>query len=562
MALLRSTDVNNNKKEMFLNQGIFAAFAVFTIGLLSCIGLFVLAKTTYIERLPALEVFRNTNSSIFLACAFVFFLLLCFLIAFAAIKKIHLAEIVTPLRAAIFFVFLTLFYTIAIKAVTQYSWGFRMNHLEEYIFLPAIILLIWAILATYFHEKRWYDKTIYWIRLFTIGIVIFVIYHHASHLINWISTPSKVYWNDLAEAILHGRLYLINPPDTHDLTLFGGKWYVPNPPLPALIYLPFVALFGNANVNAITFSEIIGAVNVVLVYLILSKASKNGILPIKENGVLLLTGLFALGTPHWLLSMLGRMWYLSQLLTLTFAAIALLLALHSKSPWWIGASLGLAVLSRPNVFTLWPFLFAVAIELNFLPFNFSKWKQMAGWVMRSAVPVILAVAVLLTYNYIRFDNFFDFGYVTINGADFILQAVQKYGMFNFHFIPINLKVMLFTFPKVIFDGSCFTFSNGKEGFSLFLATPALIYIFRRFKKSWISVGAVVSILLSVFMLLMYHNTGAEQYGYRYMLDFALPLWFLLAVGVGEKPTWFFKTLVAISVLMSLVGIVWQSGIFC
>ena len=52
-------------------------------------------------------------------------------------------------------------------------------------------------------------------------------------------TSAASYFNLLADAFLHGRLYLIDPPATIDLTLHNGQWYVPFPPLPALLMLPW-----------------------------------------------------------------------------------------------------------------------------------------------------------------------------------------------------------------------------------------------------------------------------------------------------------------------------------
>jgi hypothetical protein len=60
------------------------------------------------------------------------------------------------------------------------------------------------------------------------------------------------------------------------------------------------------------------------------------------------------------------------------------------------------------------------------------------------------------------------------------------------------------------------------GYSIFFMTPPLIFIFRNLRKNWWNVGAWISILVSLSLLLMYHNTGAETIGYRYMMDFILP----------------------------------------
>jgi hypothetical protein len=300
----------------------------------------------------------------------------------------------------------------------------------------------------------------------------------------------------------------------------------------------------------------ISAITVVLIYLALEQASRRGLIPTGLQSNLVLTILFAFGTSFWWLSILGRMWFISQILTLTFSTLALLCVLYNRSPWWVGASLGLAVLSRPNAFTVWPLLAGVALYLRYQFHGKTDWWWALRWAVQSAVPVCLAAVGLLFYNHLRFDNFFDFGYVTINGADWIVKAVQTYGIFHVHFVPENLFTMLFKLPVLEMRGSCLYFSPTREGISVFALTPALLFMFRRFRKNWWTVGAWLSVLLSVGLLLLYHNNGAWQVGYRYLMDFILPVLLLVAVGIGRKPSRLFYAMTAVSILVTLAGILW------
>ena len=85
--------------------------------------------------------------------------------------------------------------------------------------------------------------------------------------------PDKVYWNELAESFLHGRLDLMHPAGHHDLTLYDGKWYVPNPPLPGILMIPWVALLGSAeSVNMCIADAVIAGVNAGLLFLMLTLA--------------------------------------------------------------------------------------------------------------------------------------------------------------------------------------------------------------------------------------------------------------------------------------------------
>ena len=60
------------------------------------------------------------------------------------------------------------------------------------------------------------------------------------------SEPTEFdYFVRLADAFLHGRLYLTEAPSwLNELVPGGGGWYVVYPPVPALLLVPFVALFG------------------------------------------------------------------------------------------------------------------------------------------------------------------------------------------------------------------------------------------------------------------------------------------------------------------------------
>jgi hypothetical protein len=126
--------------------------------------------------------------------------------------------------------------------------------------------------------------------------------------------------------------------------------------------------------------------------------------------------------------------------------------------------------------------------------------------------------------------------VNINSAEWLMDAVKTYGIFNGHFFPANLFAMFVKLPRIEIASGCFYFSPTREGISILATTPAIIYIFRRIKFNWWTIGAWVSIILSIGLLLFYHNTGSWQMGYRYLLDFLVPILLLIGLGIG-KSSW-------------------------
>ena len=379
----------------------------------------------------------------------------------------------------------------------------------------------------------------------------FIAYQQYAYLLGRRGTEFT-YWNLLAQSFLSGKLYLVNPPTTHDLTLFMGNWYVPQPPLPAILMLPVVFLAGD--VNTILFSIFFSALNSVLMFMILEQLLRSGWIKTSRNSILWLVLLFAFGTPHWYVGMDGRVWFLSQVLTVTFVALAILLALGARSPWLVGACLGAAIFARPNVIMIWPLLLAIEMQKSKEGNPKILVKPLALWAAKSVVPVVLFIFGLFAYNYLRFQNILDFGYATINGSDRLIQDVQTYGMFSFHFIPRNLEVIFLKLPTI--QSSLPYVVPSIEGMSLFLTTPAFICLFRRYeKKIWI-IGAWISVLLSVGMLSMYHNTGAFQFGYRYVLDFMVPLIMLLAATLKNKTPRLLMLLILISIIINEYSAWW------
>ena len=173
------------------------------------------------------------------------------------------------------------------------------------------------------------------------------------------------------------------------------------------------------------------------------------------------------------------------------------------------------------------------------------------WGISSAIPIVIGVGLLLYYNHLRFGNFFDFEYGNLQGGPWVLKNVQKYGLFSPHFMAYNLNYMLLVPPPL--SAACGYYLTRGWGMSMFATTPAIIYLFRRFKISWWTIGCWCSILLAIIVLSMYSNNGAIQYGYRYMLDFTIPIIMLIAYNAGERISAPLKTLIIASIFINFYG---------
>jgi hypothetical protein len=372
----------------------------------------------------------------------------------------------------------------------------------------------------------------------------------------------KAYFPELAEAFLQGRMYLIDPPRTLDLTFFEERWYVAFPPLASLLMLPEVALEGPAGVNTMAFSILYAGVSSALVFLTLDTFSRRGWTQLNRTGNLWITALFTFSTALWSLALGGSVTYISQVLTTAFLAAAVYAAAATGSPWLAGSGLALAMLARPNVFLMAPFLLALWLQREQERGAAPNLRRVASWLAALAVPVTAVVLGLLAYNNARFHNPFDFGYIGMNVLNLVRDELAQYGQFHPAFIPRNLRAMLLGLP--VFDPEC---AGGRWipdpwGMSLLLTGPGLFYALRAWgKQPWI-MGAWASVLATVALLLLYYNTGYSQFGYRFSMDFMLPLICLTALGSGKKVSRWMIGLILFGIVVNFIGMLWYYKGWC
>lgn len=394
-----------------------------------------------------------------------------------------------------------------------------------------------------------------WARATAIFLLFFGIYWGTAVWGEATQTPDTAYFNELADAFLRGRLYLIVPASTHDLTAFQGKWYVPFPPLPALLLMPWVAISGKTGVNTVLFATICGAANVTLIFLMLQALAARRWSQLQTNDNLWLTLLFGLGCVHWYMATIGSVWFVAQICTVTFVALAVWIAVARGSAWLAGAALALAMLARPNVALTWPLLLGIAAMHVSDANSRVNWRRWLRWGVVSALPMILVVAGLLGYNAARFGNPLDFGYLTENVADKLRHDLHTYGQFHLRYLPKNLYAMLLAIPR--WDGS--TLQPDGEGMSLLITTPALIFLLRSQPRSPFVSGAWMALLLLTVPLLLYYNTGWWQFGYRFSLDFMVPVMVLLAISAREWVSWPMRSLILLGILVNGWGVTWWHG---
>ena len=327
--------------------------------------------------------------------------------------------------------------------------------------------------------------------------------------------PHYVY---LAHALLQRHVDLIQlPPTTYDLLHFNGRWFVAGSPMPSLMLLPFVALFG-VGFSDVLFSVILGALDVALVYVLLgsfvgsaswhsersaaeSKSARS--LMISESARRWITLLFAVGTPFWYLASLGTYWFTAQVVVVFFTLLATREALTHQRWFIAGLWLACAGFARPTALFLAPFFVIVILYSSRVTHHSSR---ITYYVLRNmllfAAALVIGIGAHFAYNYARFKSFTDFGYAYVTGADNITSVYARYGGFNLRFAPCNLAVSLLSPPEIqgavppFITQTCAYLLEGVNvsdasapitpnplGMSIFFVTPALLIVFATLKPA-------------------------------------------------------------------------------
>ena len=384
-----------------------------------------------------------------------------------------------------------------------------------------------------------------WSALLAMAVYTLIAARHGSL---W-QASNYAYFNYLADAFGHGQLHLrITPVSIHDLSVFNGRYYLYWPPFPALVLLPFVAVWG-VEVSDILLTIGIGGLNVALVALLLRGATARRIIELSTMERSLLVLCFALGTTHTALAPYGRVWYTGQLIGFACVALAYLAAINLRG--WAaftlaGAALGCALLTRNHlVFAgVWP-----ACYLLWRHWPNMRPRRLLGYILAGVLPIALAVALLGGYNWLRFGNPLDNGLAYHRMSPYFAKDYQRYGAFNLHYLPTNLFYQFIAYPLPWRAGS-------DLGGSLFLLSPifcAALWALVVGRPRWSVWTLLATILLVAVPILLLMGTGWRQFGPRYTLDFTVPLLLLTALGIPRWPLWVLGLLTMVSVLHYLIG---------
>ncbi len=333
----------------------------------------------------------------------------------------------------------------------------------------------------------------------------------------------------LAEAFVNGSLALVrHPPTTHDLSIFNGRLYLYWGPMPAVVLMPVVYLFG-ANWPDIWISLTLAALNIGAVFLLLE--TTRDLHGLSRMRSILLAVTFGFGSPCLPLAIDGTVWYVGQLFATLFLTSGVTLSFRARrtsSSYVVPALLiGMACLTRASV------VGAAGWLLGFIFIQARKsgrsWlKSLSALIPASTVLGSLASLILL-YNYARFGSAWDNGVNYHQPSPQILADIRAHGLFSFYYLARNFFYHYIAYP---FPAS----EDSLMGGSLFLMTPLFLGAFfaNELKEHSKLIGSLWgTIFILAIPSLLICGTGWTQIGPRYTLDYAPFLLLLVALGIGR-----------------------------
>lgn len=357
------------------------------------------------------------------------------------------------------------------------------------------------------------------------------------------------YFNYLADAFLHGQLYLrLQPMNLHDLSFFNGHYYLYWPPMAAVVLMPFVAVFG-VNFSDVFFNLLLASANIAIVAALLRVVDREGIIRIDSERRSILIIFFALGTVHIVIALFGKVWFTAQLLGFLLVGLAYLSAieLKGKTSFWVtGLLMACAMVTRNHlIFTgIWPAYYLLKKNWNDRPGVYLN-------VIYALLPVMAIGLLFLSYNFARFGSPFELGLKYHNMSSFFVDDYRKYGAFNLYYLPINFYYQYVYYPLPINAESL-------QGGSLFLLSPIFFYAFKGIARGYRNPDVwmwLLSILGTSVPILLLMGTGWVQYGPRYTLDFTIPLLLLTAHGIEMASKRLLTWLTVLSIIQYIPGIV-------
>jgi len=353
------------------------------------------------------------------------------------------------------------------------------------------------------------------------------------------------------------------------LPVAPGRAQIPFPPLPAIVLLPFVAIWG-LGTNGAAVAAGLGAVNLALCWLMLL-----GVTP-RRSAALLGALFYGFGTVAWYAAMLGTTWFLAHVVASTFLFIAIAAAVRADGArdtmgrqLGAGIAFGLAATARLTTIFGAPFFVFVG--------GGGSWLRRA---VAAGAGALIPVLLLLAYNLVTTGALLHPAYEHLYEVEYRPRPElvnPDWAIEDPRYIPQNAGIMLAQPPLTpllddpacageavtsasLLDPECPLLRPDPIGMSILLTSPGYLLLVPVVWRDWrrrIVAGAALAVLSIALIDLMHFSQGWVQFGYRFSNDFAPFATVLVALGIARVGIGAISLgLVAASIAVNAWGVYW------
>jgi hypothetical protein len=388
---------------------------------------------------------------------------------------------------------------------------------------------------------------------------------------------------------------------------------LPFPPLPAVVLLPFVAMWGLATDDQAIFT-ILAAADIAICWWMLGRLSVRP--AVRALGTVFL----AFGTVFWFTAQVTTTWYQAHIVAVGLTMLAIGIAIGgdrassddtegepvpssdparmTAGPLWglrarlwvdrrqflAGVLFGLACTSRLTIVFGAPFLALVGPG--------GDWRR-RSW--SAGLGAALPLLALVLYNVATTGHIvhpaYEYLYVLESNGYPSLGYHPEWAVEDPRYLPQNLRIALFGMPDILpvalpdslavepiavctdpgavrglFDPDCPLAVPRDTGMSVLLTSPAwllAIPALRAYGRSRLVTGAVLAIVVISVVNLMHFSQGWVQFGYRFSNDVAPFALLMVALGVEQmarRYNWALAVaaaFVVVSIGINLWGVLWS-----
>ncbi|GAC1539236.1 MAG: hypothetical protein NVS2B17_14260 [Candidatus Velthaea sp.] len=340
-----------------------------------------------------------------------------------------------------------------------------------------------------------------------------------------------------ADALLHGHLWITWPGEFIDAVLFEGHRYIVNDPVPGVLLVPFVAIFGTAANQTLLACALAGIATAAA-----WKLARN--LGVSESDADWLAAFVLLGTDLMWCAMIGDVWYLAHVACIAFLLLALCESSGPNRPWLIAIWFALACGSRFTVILTLP-AFAYWIVYGF----HDERKRVRA--LAPALAALVPFALLwIGYNEARWHVPWDRGHTIFFHQD-VLVGGQDGSPFSIENIPYQLWSFFVQLPDFI-PAAPYAIPT-QSGVALTWTSPALALAFFARRPRRLIASLWLAAILAAGPAFLYYVNGFVQFGMRHALDFEAFLFVLMALAARRGLHWIWYVLIAYSCVIGIWG---------